>query len=178
MKNGFHRYGISRNAAGFLLLMLLLLVSGCAEFGFPVHQTQAVEQALPQSTHVPAPATTEHVDALPPLEVVVIAHHRQCEGRASDGAIDNDSPQLGDLMKWLKRSCGISDATLYPQSAALKQLRQRYTWPDAYDAWLDEWRRTLARMQMLQQRAVTAEEAQATMVKRLRAIERDLTTRP
>jgi hypothetical protein len=178
MKNGFRRYGDTRNAAGFFLLVVLLLTSGCAEFGFPLQQPQPVEQAPPQPTRIPEPQAEQHGDALPPLDAVMIAHHRQCEAPAGRAAANDDTQQLRDLMKWLRRSCGISDATLQPQIAALKQLRKRYTWPDAYAAWLDEWRRTLARMQMLQQRAVMAEEAQATMVKRLRAIERDLTTRP
>lgn len=157
-----------------LVLAALLLAGGCAEVGWqPPPPQQTVVVAPP-----PAPPVVKTTDALPPLDVVMVAQHRQCEAPAGSVAVTDDARQLRELMQWLKRSCGISDATLAPQLASLKRLRQRYPWPDAYAAWLDEWRRHLVRMQMLQQRAATAEEAQANMVKRLRAIEGDLTTRP
>lgn len=168
---GFYRY---RVLARILTLVAMLLASACAELGWqspPPPPTVVVN--LP-----PTPPVVDTAGTLPSLDVVMVAQQRQCERPADSIGVADGVKQLRELMQWLKRNCGISDATLVPQMMSLKQLRQRYEWPDAYAAWLDEWRRMLVRMQMLQQRAATAEEAQATMVKRLRAIERDLTTRP
>lgn len=163
-----------RVPAHAMLLAALLLVTGCAELGWqPLPPPPTVVTQPP-----PAAPVAQATDTLPALDVVMIAQHRQCEAPAGSVAVTDDAKQLRELMQWLKRSCGLSDATLVPQLVSLKQLRQRYPWPDAYAAWLDEWRRMLVRMQMLQQRAVTAEEEQANMVQRLRTIEGDLTTRP
>jgi len=159
------------------LLTTLLMTGGCAELDFGLGLPPPPQAAVTEPSP-PPPVETKVEDSLPSLDVVMIAHHRQCEAPASSVAVTDEAQQLHELMHWLKRSCGLSDATLAPQLASLKKLRQRYTWPDAYGAWLDEWRRQLVRMQMLQQRAATAEAEQANMVKRLRTIERDLTTRP
>jgi hypothetical protein len=177
MNSKFRSPGNALGMAVFALLAVVLVLGGCAEFGFPAPPQPEPAQSTPPPAAV-QPQVAKIGDALPSLETMMIAHHQQCESPASKAAETESAQQVQDLMKWLKRSCAVSDATLQPQLVALKQLRQRYVWPDAYAAWLDEWRRQLLRMQVLQQRAATAEAAQATMVKRLRAIERDLTTRP
>lgn len=174
------KYKLLRTVARYIapgaMLLALLTATGCAELGFlPPAPPAPPPMAAPPP---PPPSVSKPDDPLPGLDAVIVAHHQQCEKPGGKLAIADDVRQVRDLMQWLKRSCGISDATLAPQLASLKQLRQRHVWPQAYAAWLDEWRRQLLRMQALQQRAATAEAAQATMVKRLRAIERDLTTRP
>jgi hypothetical protein len=153
---------------------LLLALTACAEFGFapPPSPAPAPPGPQPQPVVVMLPQ-----DRLPSLDDIIIEYHRSCEtpGRTDDSSA---TQQQRDLMQWLRRNCNPGDAAIAQQLAALKLLQQYYDWPEAYVAWFGEWRRMLQRMQTLQQRAVTAEEAQATMVKRLRAIERDLTTRP
>lgn len=173
MNNELRDKFVGRYGACAAMLWVLLL-TGCAQLRSPpVAPPEPVVAELPS-----APVEKKADDALPSLDAVMVEHHHQCETSGNGNTYADGTPQLRDLMRWLERNCNISDTTLAPQRAALKQLRQRYTWPDAYAAWLDEWRRVLARMQVLQQRAATAEAAQATIVKRLRAIERDLTTRP
>jgi hypothetical protein len=165
---------LCRRISGRYWMLAVLLLTGCTQLVAPPEPPPEPPPVVPP----PAPSVTKPDAVLPPLDVVMIEHHRQCEASGSGSTVSNDMPQLHDLMRWLKRSCGAADTNLAPQLAALKKLRQRYVWPEAYAAWLDEWRRQLARMQVLQQRAAEAEEAQVTIVKRLRAIERDLTTRP
>jgi hypothetical protein len=165
---------LRRDIIGPCWMLAVLLITGCAQLRAPPEQPPEPAPVAP----TPTPVATKPDAMLPPLDVVMIEHHRQCEAPGSGNALSSDMPQLHDLLRWLKRSCGISDTALTSQLAALKKLRQRYAWPEAYAAWLDEWRRQLGRMQTLQQRAAAAEEEQTTIVKRLRAIERDLTTRP
>jgi hypothetical protein len=159
-----------------LLVSAVLLVTACARLGIPL-PVSSTDAAVATPAPAPSPVVTV-TDSLPALDAVMLAHHRQCESPKSDVAVTGSARQLRELMVWLRRNCTISDAHLAPQLVSLKSLRSRYDWPEPYAAWLDEWRRVLLRMQLLQQRAVAAEAEQATMVKRLRAIERDLISRP
>lgn len=166
-----------RNAGYWLLIGIALCIGGCAELGISLPGTP---------TTVPAPAppavgkniTVDSKDALPPLDAVVVAYHRQCEAPASNVAVSGNAVQLRELMAWLKRNCALNESTTPVQLGALKRLRSHYHWPESYAAWLDEWRRELLRLSQWQQRSLAAEAEQQRIVKKLKAIENDLISRP
>ena len=158
-----------------LVFGIAMCIAGCAEFG-----------VVPPAAEVPpAPALPAQVEAsvdvdnmLPPIDAVMVAYHRQCEAPASNVAVSGEVAQLRELMTWLKRNCALTEHTTPTQLQALKRLRMQYRWPDSYAAWLDEWRRELLRLAQWQQRSLAAEAEQTRIVKKLKAIENDLISRP
>jgi len=167
-----------RNWVLLPVLLVNVLATGCAELGL----RWPIEPATPASAAV-QPVATPPIDVqkradLPALDVVVIAFHSQCESPSTAAASASDAQQLRELMVWLKRNCVLNETNTASQLMALKRLRNAWRWPESYAAWLDEWRRDLLRLQQWQQRALAAESEQKQIVKKLKAIENDLITRP